>query len=1673
MTTRDYARAVRRNRRASWRCLPPAIETLESRSLLTAATCMPAAGPPAFTVDGEQYESSSVLVRFRDDPGAAGEGFGTYVTSAGMVVSTSRAGYQLVPGMQRVELAESVSVEEALAAFRADPNVLYAEPNFQVGLTLAPNDAYVGDLWGMNNTGQTGGTPDADIDAFEAWDIATGTGSTIVAVIDTGVDYTHPDLAANIWVNPGEIPGDGIDNDSNGYVDDVHGYDFANNDADPMDDHNHGTHVAGTIGAVGNNATGVTGVNWNATIMPVKFLTATGSGRISDAIEAIEYAVANGAQISNNSWGFNGAFSQPLYDAIESARDAGHIFVAAAGNGDAFGNGLNNDAVPFWPSNSDLDNVVAVAATDHNDALATFSNYGQTTVDVGAPGVGILSTTISNSYDTFSGTSMATPHVAGLLSLIFDQNPSWGYPQVIDRLYETVEPIAALDGRTVTGGRINAALALGPDLTGPRAVATDPSNYLFDPFDALTIRFSEAVDPASFTPADVISLTGPGSAIAVDNVAPVSGSFNRAFRLSFAEQDHLGDYSLVLGPGLTDLAGNAMDQDGDGNGGESIDDRFSTSFSLVPFFLNLDFGTDGSPVQSGNFVPMLDSTGYSAGRGYGWTSGTIGSRDRGSAYGGDLVRDFNFTASAELAVDVPQEPAVYEVKVTMGDGLAARDEMGISLEGLLFDSVDTAANEYAVVTHRVTVADGQLNINLTDLGGDDGTLVVNGIEINAIGPDLSGPAVVATTPSSQAEGALDRVVVTFGEAVDAATFTTADVVSLAGPQGPIPVTAVNQLGPVGFEITFPTQTAVGNYTLTIGPDIADVAGNLMNQDGDTMNGEVSDDRFTKSLQLVPVPPFDASFDFGTSTSPVAAGTTQVSNLTAYSATMGYGWTAGSIDSRDRGTSAGTELTRDFNFTENGTFAVDVPAATAVYDVTVTLGDALAVRDDMGVIIEGILVDTIDTPAGDYVTKTYRVTVADGQLTLTLEDLGGVNADVMINGLDVREVGPDTSGARVIASSPTNETTGSIDRVELTFDEAIDPATFTTADVVNLAGPGGAIAATAVVQTAPNVFEVRFATQTELGDYSLTIGPGVADLAGNQMNQDGDATNGEAGDDRFSTTIELAATPAFEAHFDFGTASSPLAAGAARIAHGTSYSPALGHGWVSGSINSRDRGSAYGNDLERDFNFTSQGTFLVDVPSTPTVYDVTVTMGDGLSLRDEMGVSIEGILFDSLTSAAGQYATGTYRVTVTDGQLTVEVEDLGGANSLAMINGLDVVEVGPDTAGPQVVAVNPAAEITGSLESIELTFSEEVDAATLTTDDVVSLTGPNGAIAPGGVVKIAPNVFAVTFAPQTALGDYTLTLGPDLTDVVGNRMNQDGDSTNGEAGDDRFSATIAVVATPPFEQHYDFGTASSPVATGATRVVHTTSYSAAQGFGWTSGSINSRDRGASHGNDVERDFNFTSLGTFVVDVPVGTAEYDVTVTLGDGLALRDDMGVFLEGALFGSLSAPAGQYATATYRVTVSDGQLTLLLDDLGGSNSLVMINGLDIVEVQAGASGFPFHPPGRRIEEPSRAKPSFAATDAAVVFRSSVELLRPLVIERNNDSTDDRSRDDDRRLVIPTAVPVWSTTPSDRFNDEDDRDAAVAQVNAGADLEPSRVDRLFEADEKALGESLLDALLLV
>jgi len=402
--------------------------------------------------------------------------------------------------------AQGATMETVIEALRRDPSVRVAEPDYLVTAAAVPNDPRFSEQYTHRNTGQTGGTVGIDIGSVVAWDSSVGSDTEIVAVIDTGVDYNHPDLTDNIL------------RDAQGAV---IGFDFANNDADPMDDDGHGTHCAGIVGARGNNAVGITGVCQRVKIMPLKFLGPNG-GTTSDAILAIDFATQRGVKVSSNSWGGPG-FSQLLLDAILRARAAGQIFIAAAGNGGADGVGDNNDITPDYPSSFRVqaDNVVSVAATDHRDGIASFSNFGLTTVDLGAPGVAILSTLPNNSYGLQDGTSMATPAVAGACALIRSQSPALTYMQLKTTLLANARVTSAMTGRSVTGARLDITRALlGISVTAPNG------GELLRVGNPTTITWTSAGIPG--TEPVRISLSrgiGVGFSEVIANSTPNTGSF--------------------------------------------------------------------------------------------------------------------------------------------------------------------------------------------------------------------------------------------------------------------------------------------------------------------------------------------------------------------------------------------------------------------------------------------------------------------------------------------------------------------------------------------------------------------------------------------------------------------------------------------------------------------------------------------------------------------------------------------------------------------------------------------------------------------------------------------------------------------------------------------------------------------------------------------------------------------------------------------------------------------------------------------------------------------------------------------------------------------------------------------------------------------------------------------
>lgn len=403
---------------------------------------------------GEPYVKGELLIKFRE---------GT--SKSKMSAFKSRSGVEHLQtlgssGWQRVKLRGSGDVKRAAASLKNEPEIEYAQPNYYYRLVATPNDPQWGNagLYGLPK-----------ISAPAAWDLTTGSSNVVVAVIDTGIRYTHEDLAANIWTNPGEIQGNGIDDDGNGFADDVYGYDFYFNDPDPIDEHGHGTHVAGTIGAVGNNMLGVVGVNWNVRMMAIKIYDADGFGTTSamlvSAYNYIRIMKERGINIrvTNNSYaGCDEAcgYDQATKDGIDAMGAAGILNVFAAGN-----NGWNNDAAaaPAYPAYYDSPSILSVASSTSTDARSSFSNWGPVSVDLAAPGSIILSTTngSNSSYGNSSGTSMAAPHVAGAAALLAGYNPSLSVASLKATLMNSGDPLTGWDTTPIkTNGRLNVSNAL-------------------------------------------------------------------------------------------------------------------------------------------------------------------------------------------------------------------------------------------------------------------------------------------------------------------------------------------------------------------------------------------------------------------------------------------------------------------------------------------------------------------------------------------------------------------------------------------------------------------------------------------------------------------------------------------------------------------------------------------------------------------------------------------------------------------------------------------------------------------------------------------------------------------------------------------------------------------------------------------------------------------------------------------------------------------------------------------------------------------------------------------------------------------------------------------------------------------------------------------------------------
>jgi subtilisin family serine protease len=432
----------------------------------------PAADPPLVVGEGDEPDDAEVLVRFK--PGVSEARMEEIAASLNDRVEDEIESVEGLTAIDDLDDREAARVAEEYAAL---PEVEYAEPDFRIeaepgvsdsfgfsGRSASalpaggPNDPLLGEQWGLVNTGQRNGRAEADISAFAAWEKTQGSKKVVVAVLDSGVDYTHPDLAGNMWHRPDDL--EMYVDRQLGMMDDSEGFSAVESERDPMDENGHGTHCAGIVGAEGDNNLGITGVNWHVEIMPLKFMGRGGFGSTKDAIAAINYVIARkkdgvNVRVISASWG-SPSRSRALEDVIRKAGEADILFVAAAGN-----DGADADKRPHFPSGYKLPNVLSVAALDRRDVLAKFSNFGAKGVHVAAPGAEILSTWLGGEYEEHSGTSMATPFVAGVAGLVLSVEPNLSVRELRDRLTDTVDKLDSLKGKVSSGGRVNAARAVG------------------------------------------------------------------------------------------------------------------------------------------------------------------------------------------------------------------------------------------------------------------------------------------------------------------------------------------------------------------------------------------------------------------------------------------------------------------------------------------------------------------------------------------------------------------------------------------------------------------------------------------------------------------------------------------------------------------------------------------------------------------------------------------------------------------------------------------------------------------------------------------------------------------------------------------------------------------------------------------------------------------------------------------------------------------------------------------------------------------------------------------------------------------------------------------------------------------------------------------------------------
>lgn len=1053
--------------------------------------------------------------------------------------------------------------------------------------------------------------------------------------------------------------------------------------------------------------------------------------------------------------------------------------------------------------------------------------------------------------------------------------------------------------------------------TTPFAVtsSTPASNGTVNtPVTSATVTFSRPVDAATGQNTNNYSLATPSNGTLHPTSAVVSGS---TVTLTFPSQSAQGSYTLSVSGSVDDVGGIPL--------GSADTIPFSAVTYTVP--TAYDFGSASSPVASG--YQGVSGDAFNASLGWGWlpSSATVKGYDTGirswTTPSADLTEDFNYTTSGTFEVAVPN--GNYDVTVTLGDARGWGYPQTVSFGGQLFDTVTTGhnpingQNPIVTKTYAVGVTNGKLDLGVAAASG--GSYAV--LDALSFQPDSTVFAVTGSSPANNAtvNGPINSISLTYNLPVGGNELTPSSYNLV--DSGGVTVSGVSQSGANSVTLSLSGSTPSGSYTLDLSGVRASTGASLASG-----NNSIA---FTVAPLVVPT-----SFDFGTATSPVASGYTQVTDASAYSPNPGYGWTSGTIASYDTSnttyTSPAAALTEDFNYTTAGTFAVDVPHS-GLYNVTLTLGDARNYSYPQNVSFQGSQIDSVTTGGGNpaVITKTYSVYVAGTQLDVGVSAASGGTYAV----LDGLSFTPDNSSFAVTSSSPANggSATGAITSMTVTFDHMLgasgsQPSNYVLTDSQGISVSGVVVNGYTATLT--------FSSGLTPGSYSLSLA-GVKDVTGASLS---------------SSTIAFSdVPPVVPTTYDFGTSASPVASGYTRVTDTTGYNVSSGYGWQSGAtLGSLDTHilTNFGVDpaLTQDFNYSTNATFEADVPSN-AFYDVTVTVGDarsqtqsdsGGAFRYPQTLSFQGAATDTFTTGGvGNVAivTRTYVVAVQNGQpLTVGIAAASGGT----YGIIDALSFSQDNSAFAISGSTPGAGSTTNipLSQMTVTFNHPLGSGAAVASNY-TLTDPNQSQITITNAVVNGQTVTLSFASQSTAGSYSLAVGSAVHDALGNSL--------GSGNTIGFSLANG---TAPYK--FDFGTTSSPVAGGWTQVSDQSGFNSTAGFGWLNAGgqtvaaydtqINSFTTPAAA---VTRDFNYTKDDTFAVNLANGT--YQVTLTLGDAQNYTYAMGVNLEGGAVTdtvNTGGSNGAIVNKTYTVTVVNNQLTVEISNAGG-NSWGVIDGLQIV----------------------------------------------------------------------------------------------------------------------------------